>query len=147
MFRTFLTSTLVAVLIAMIPAQDSAPQATTQPTQREIELERQVEALKAHPKIEKVASVTSQDHIEGSEEGFIVGPLIDIDDLDSTSEAQRKARVIQDRFANRMLVAPDGSALAIVILPASIDDSLARMALPQRADRIEILRGARLPVG
>ncbi|MDO8863752.1 MMPL family transporter [Haliea sp. E1-2-M8] len=88
-------------------------------------------ALQSHPQIEKVFSVTSQDHIVGTEDGFLVEPLLDVDELDHWSEDYRRQRILSDRFARRALVAPDGSALAVVVIPDTLDDSFARMDLHQ----------------
>ena len=46
MFRSLFTSSIVIMMIAISPPQASAAEAP-QPTQRELELERQVQALKA----------------------------------------------------------------------------------------------------
>jgi len=87
------------------------------------------EALESNPRIDKVISVTNQDHISGTDDGFIVEPLIDVDSLDDLSPPERKQRILDDRFARRLLVAADGSAVALVIIPIAIDSSFTRMAL------------------
>jgi uncharacterized protein len=87
------------------------------------------ESLATHPDIDKAISVTSQDHIQGDDAGFVIEPLIDIEGISALSEEQRKSRVLSDRFARQTLVALDGSALAVVVIPTGLDDSFARMAL------------------
>ncbi len=84
--------------------------------------------LKSHEAIDTVISVTSQDHIRGTESGFIIEPLIDADSEDR-NPAQRRERILGDRFANGLLAAPDGSALALVVIPETMQSSLDRMAL------------------
>ena len=94
-----------------------------------LSLHNLTKSLEARESIQRVVSVTSQDHIEGTEDGFIVGPLIDIEKLGEFTETQRKERILGDRFAKQFLIAADASALAVVILPRAIDNSMARMAL------------------
>ena len=93
------------------------------------ELDELTESLASHPDIEKVASVTAQDHIEGSEDGFAVETLLSPDRVAALDIEQRRARALGDRFAHRTLVAHDASALALVVIPRSLDDSFARMAI------------------
>ncbi|RLQ20738.1 RND transporter [Seongchinamella sediminis] len=81
------------------------------------------------PQIEKVVSITTQEHISGTSDGFLIEPLVDAGDLRKYLPGELKRRILSDRFANRLLVSPDGSALAIAILPVPIDNSLERLAL------------------
>lgn len=87
------------------------------------------EELESIPDIEKVVSVTSQEHISGTDDGFSVEPLIDISKLNNQSPSERKARIMSDRFANRATIAGDSTALAIIVFPKPIDESFGRMAL------------------
>ena len=86
-------------------------------------------AFQAHPQVEKAYSVTSQDHIAGSEDGFLVEPLLNVQELENWSIDYRRERILSDPFARRALVAEDGSALALVVIPVTLDDSFARMRL------------------
>lgn len=81
------------------------------------------------PLVDRVFSVTTVDHIAGTEDGFEVQPLIDPKTLNSTTAEQRRARVLADRFAPGLLVARDGSALAIVVRPKPLTESRQRQAL------------------
>jgi hypothetical protein len=91
-------------------------------------MDRLTNVLESHEAVDTVISVTSQDHIRGTESGFIIEPLIDVDNEDRNA-AQRRERILGDRFANGLLAAPDGSALALVVIPETMQSSLARMAL------------------
>ncbi len=99
-------------------------------------------ALESNPLIEEVISVTTQDHIGGTEEGFFVTPLIDISALEETTPSERRKRVLEDRFARQTLVSEDGSALSMIVIPATIDDSIKRMDLEQMI--LADVRNARL---
>lgn len=85
--------------------------------------------LRADPRIRDVFSVTTVNHISGSEDGFEVGPLIDVEALDETRPRDRAQLALSDRFARGALVAKDGSALSMVVVPVAVDDSLERLAL------------------
>ncbi|HHH38095.1 MAG TPA: RND transporter [Sedimenticola sp.] len=85
--------------------------------------------LEGNPLIDKVMTVTTQDHIGGSDDGFSVTPLVDVEALENTRPAQRRQQVLRDRFARRSLVAGDGSALALLVIPQEIDESLTRLSL------------------
>lgn len=79
--------------------------------------------------IDDVITLTNQDHIEGSEEGFLISPLVDMATLDDTHPRERLERATRDRFARNALVAADGSALVMVIIPADLDSSLHNLQL------------------
>ena len=88
--------------------------------------------LEAHPSIERVHSVTRQDHIRATEDGFEVVPLIDVENLEETRPAARRARAVSDRFARRVLVSGDGEALAMIVVPTELENSLQRLALQRQ---------------
>ncbi len=85
--------------------------------------------LRANPLVDKVLSMTTQDHIRGTEDGFIIEPLVDAEALESNRPETRRGRALADRFSSGALVARDGSAVAMVIMPADIDNILERLAL------------------
>lgn len=87
------------------------------------------QSLSKHPLVERVLGVTTSDHIAGTEDGFVVEPLVDIKGLDRTSEQQRWARVADDRFAPGMAASKDGSAVALLIRPRRLESSYQRMEL------------------
>lgn len=89
------------------------------------------EELAEHELIDDVISLTRQDHISGSEDGFLVDPLIDIDNLENTTPSERLTHVVSDRFAKNSLIAEDGSAVAMVIIPQALDDSIRHLALEE----------------
>ena len=85
--------------------------------------------LETHPQINKVLTVTTQDHISGSEDGFTVEPLLGIDVLDDSHSRDRAAIALADPFARRALVSEDGKALAMLIIPNAVENSLQRLSL------------------
>lgn len=89
------------------------------------------QTLADHELIDDVISLTRLDHISGSDEGFLVDPLIDIDSLENTTPAERLQRAVSDRFAKNSLVAEDGSAIAMIIIPQALDDSIRHLALEE----------------
>jgi len=86
-------------------------------------------ALAANPMIDDVVNMTTQDHIRGTEDGFLVEPLVNVNDLDKTRPTERQARARSDRFAKNILVATDGTAVSMLVIPVAIDSSLERLAL------------------
>jgi len=94
--------------------------------------------LSTDPLIDDVVNMTTQDHIHGTEEGFLVEPLLNVKKLETTRPRERLERALSDRFARRALVAEDGSAVAMLVVPVTIDSSLERLALEDRIlERIE----------
>lgn len=85
--------------------------------------------LTEHPQIDDVMSVTTQDHISGTEDGFVVEPLIDIELLDDSHPRDRPEFTAADRFARSALVAADGSALSMIVIPFEADNSIIRLNL------------------
>jgi len=92
-------------------------------------LDQAAQELEENPRIEKVLTITNQDHISGSEDGFSVQPLLGIDALTESTSRDRAGIALADRFARRSLVSEDGGALAMVVIPASVENSLQRLAL------------------
>jgi uncharacterized protein len=87
--------------------------------------------LEAHPLIDDVVNMTTQDHITGTEDGFLVEPLLDVEQLDGMRPDERQQRVLSDRFARNLLISADGSAVSMLVIPVQIDSSLKRMALEE----------------
>jgi len=98
--------------------------------------------LEKNPLVEKVYGVTTQDHITGSEDGFLIEPLLNVRQLARTTAAQRRQLAIADRFARNLLVASDGSAIAMVLAPITLDNSLQRLQLER--DVLAAVEEARL---
>lgn len=88
--------------------------------------------LQAQDAIDEVLSLTLQDHIAGTEDEFIVEPLIDARRLAASTPDQRRQRVLEDRFARGALVSKDGDAVAMVVIPAKTGNSLERLALEEQ---------------
>lgn len=90
---------------------------------------RDLEQLAA---VREVLALTNQDHISGTEDEFVVEPLIDIRRLDRFTPQQRRQRAVEDRFARRALVSPSGDAAAMVVIPEKTGNSLERLALEEQ---------------
>jgi len=87
--------------------------------------------LESNPLIDDVVNMTTQDHIIGTRDGFLVEPLLNVEQLDEMRPNLRQRRVLSDRFAQDTLVAADGSAVSMLVIPEQIDSSLERMALEE----------------
>ena len=85
--------------------------------------------LEENPLVEKVYAITTQDHIAGSEDGFLIEPLLNVSQLDKTTPAQRIQRASNDRFAQNALITSEGSALSMIVAPIVLDNSLQRLQL------------------
>jgi predicted RND superfamily exporter protein len=79
--------------------------------------------------IEKVYGLTTQDHIAGSEDGFLVEPVINIRTLAKSTPAERQQRAVSDRFSKNTLVSDDGSAISMIVAPITLDNSMQRLQL------------------
>ncbi|MEL7400260.1 MAG: MMPL family transporter, partial [Pseudomonadota bacterium] len=88
--------------------------------------------LETIDQINDVISLTRQDHISGSEDGFTVEPLVDIDALDDSHPRERLDRILNDRFARNSLVASDGSAVAMIVIPEALDNSILNLKLEEQ---------------
>jgi predicted RND superfamily exporter protein len=87
--------------------------------------------LEHNPLVEKVFGLTTQDHIAGSEDGFLVEPVINTRELAKTTPVERQQRAIADRFARNALVSSDGSAISLIVVSATLENSMQRLQLGQ----------------
>ncbi len=81
--------------------------------------------------INDVIAITRQDHISGSDDGFTVTPLLDVDELGQSHPQARKELARGDRFAQSTMVAADGSAIALIVIPEALDNSILNLALEE----------------
>lgn len=105
-------------------------------------LNRVARSLQTKPLINRVFTPTTMDHISGTEDGFAVGPLIDVRHLDHESPGQIRAHILSDRFAPGRVVAKDGSAIAMVVRPTRLKNSFQRLALER--ETLAAIHGAGL---
>jgi len=91
-------------------------------------LQRVVDILARNPDVERTLTVTSVDHIEGTEDGFLVAPLLDPKAAGRSPE-KRRARVLGDRFAPGLIVSKDGDLMALVVRPGHLQNSYQRLRL------------------
>ena len=89
------------------------------------------DALESNPLIDDVVNMTTQDHIIGTQDGFLVEPLLNTAELDQVHPNERQQRILSDRFAKDILIANDGSAVSMLVIPVQINSSLERMALEE----------------
>lgn len=89
-------------------------------------LHRVAETLEAHPSVDRVLTLTTVEHIESTDDGFAVAPLIDPDRLDARTPVEWRARVLGDAFAPGLLASRDGHAVALVVRPVILKESLAK---------------------
>jgi predicted RND superfamily exporter protein len=88
-----------------------------------------IRQLENNPLIKKVFGLTTQDHIAGSEDGFLIEPVINIKEFGETTPAERQRSAIADRFARNALVSPDGSAISLIVVPINLENSVQRLQL------------------
>jgi len=86
-------------------------------------------SLRKLPLVDDVISVTSQDHIRGSGDAFIVERLIDVRELDKSRPAERMEKIANDRFSKGALISKDRSNLAMLVIPGKSGNSLERLTL------------------
>ncbi len=89
-------------------------------------LDRVAQKLEAHPSVDRVLTLTTVEHIDATDDGFAVSLLVDPDDLTARTPAEWKARVLDDELAPGTLVSKDGCAVALVVRPKVLKESLAR---------------------
>jgi len=94
-------------------------------------MEQVVGELQSHPRVDRVLALSTLDHIRGTADGFAVQPLLDRTVAAELDEQARRARVLGDRFAPGLLVSRDGGAVALVVRPVRLEDSLQRLELEQ----------------
>lgn len=92
-------------------------------------MEALTSALQRHPLVERVISPMTMDRISGSEDGFIVEPLLSSEIAAMLDPRERRQRVLSDRFAPGLLVSDDGDALAMIVRPRELQDSFHRQTL------------------
>lgn len=93
-----------------------------------------VRRLEENRQVERVLGVTSFDQIRAVGDGFTVEKIVPPDAISERSASQWQERVRADRFAPGLLAARDSSALAVIVRPAELEDSLQRLEL-ERAFR------------
>lgn len=89
-------------------------------------LNRVAHKMERHPDVDRVLTLTTAEHIDATDDGFAVTLLVDPNNLDERSPAQWKARVLGDTFAPGLIASRDGRAIALVVRPKFLKESLAR---------------------
>ena len=89
-------------------------------------LDHVANTMAQHPSVDRVLTLTTVEHIESSDDGFSVSRLIDPRKLTARSPSEWKERVLGDTFAPGLLVSKDGRAVALVVRPKILKESLAR---------------------
>lgn len=89
-------------------------------------LHRVAEKMEAHPSVDRVLTLTTVEHIDATDDGFEVALLVDPDDLEARSSEEWKGRVLGDALAPGVIASTDGQAVALVVRPKILRESLAR---------------------
>ncbi len=89
-------------------------------------LHRAAQKMERHPSVDRVLTLTTVEHIEATDDGFAVSRLVDPNKLDTRTPAEWKARVMSDAFAPGLIASEDGRAVALVVRPIFLKESLAR---------------------
>lgn len=89
-------------------------------------LDRVAKKMKQHASVDRVLAVTTVEHVDSTDDGFAVSLLVDPDDLTSRSPADWRKRVLADALAPGVLASQDGRALALVVRPKVLKESLER---------------------
>jgi hypothetical protein len=89
-------------------------------------LDRVARKLETHPSVDRVLTLTTIEHIDATDDGFAVSLLVDPDDLTARTPDEWKARVLDDELAPGTLVSKDGRAVALIVRPKVLKESLAR---------------------
>lgn len=89
-------------------------------------LHRTALRMQKHPAVDRVLTLTTAEHIDSTDDGFAVTLLIDPDKLDERTPAQWKARVLGDAFAPDLIASRDGRAVALIVRPKFLKESLTR---------------------
>ncbi len=98
-------------------------------------LDRVARTLGALPTVDRVLTLTTVEHIEATDDGFAVSPLVDAGALASRSPAEWRARVLGDTFAPGLLASRDGRAVALVVRPVHLKESLAKRDIQLALER------------
>jgi predicted RND superfamily exporter protein len=89
-------------------------------------LNRAAQGMAAHPAVDRVLTLTTVEHIDATDDGFAVSLLVDPKDLAARTPAQWKARVLGDTFATGLIASRDGRAVAMIVRPKILKESLVR---------------------
>lgn len=92
-------------------------------------LDRLARQVGKHPLVDRVLSITTLEHISGTEDGFGIEKLVDVGSLGNDDPAAVQARVMSDRFAPGLLASRDGTLLAMAVRPHALSESADRLAL------------------
>lgn len=99
-------------------------------------LDRVTKKIGALPNVDRVLSVTTVEHIDATGDGFEVARLVDADNLTARTPEAWKTRVMSDVLAPGVIASRDGQALALVVRPVVLKESLARRDILRETDRI-----------
>lgn len=89
-------------------------------------LNRVAQKMERHPDVDRVLTLTTVEHIDTTDDGFAVTLLVDPNKLGERTPVQWKARVLGDTFAPGLIASRDGRAVALVVRPKFLKESLAR---------------------
>ncbi len=82
-----------------------------------------VTQLEKDPLIDRVIAITTMDKIFGTSDGFSVEYVLKKEEIQKLNTFQRKARVVNDRFAPKRIASTDGSHIAMLVRPNPLESS------------------------
>lgn len=89
-------------------------------------LHRVAHKMEGHPAVDRVLTLTTVEHIDATEDGFEVALLVDPDDLDARTPEEWRDRVLADPLAPGVIASKSDEAVALVVRPKVLRESLAR---------------------
>jgi hypothetical protein len=104
-------------------------------------LNRTAQKMEQHPSVDRVLTLTTVEHIDATDDGFAVSPLVDPKHLAERTPAQWKARVLGDSFAPGIIASRDGRAVALVVRPKTLKESLTRRDIQIALDAVIAAEG------
>jgi hypothetical protein len=92
-------------------------------------VDRLTRFLKAQPQVERVLSVADIKYLSGNEDDLLAGPLLEGPLEDPATVEELKRRLADWKVYDRLLVAPDRSALAVIARVAMAQDAPSKRRL------------------
>lgn len=104
-------------------------------------LERVGRRLEADPLVDRVFSIANHDQVQATSDGLAIRCLIDLDHPDAETPAERKVRVLHDRFAPGWLAARDGESLLLIVRARAMSEVASTPCSRERSTRRYSARG------
>lgn len=99
-------------------------------------LHKTVKKLQKVQDMNRVLTLTTVDHIQGTQDGFKISPLFDPAEDFKLNIEERKKKILQDRMATGSIISKDGNAIAVVLRPEKDSTTQAKVKLRHRSLQI-----------